>query len=538
MQTFTLNGASQKGKPPKVGSNPSKVKCFESVDWDMKSSYNRRVFTPQQESELAAYLITAQKLNHGLTPADTRKLAFLYGKANQIAIPNSWQLREEAGPDWFATLVKRNPILSIRKPERTSQARAAVVNHLVIDKFYDDLFYLYDKYMFPPEKIYNCDETNNPTVVDPQNIVAEKGAKAVSSSTGAEQGINVTMLAFVNAAGEAFPRVFIYPRKKVNLAKMVDLPQGILPLSHPSGWMNDDLFLISLKHFKEQITCSPEDPILLTLDNHTSHISYPVVDYCKANGIILFTLPPHTSHVLQPLDKGLFGPMKEDLKKEHREWMRLHPGQRIGINDVPRLTRGPYNRGFNQQNIKSSFSSSVTDLPAVEHPCFPQHQSSCQQLATPSSSNGVPATHLTPEEVVPHPRVVQTGPRMSKNRNRGASRVLTNSPEMAKLKDSYNLKVLKETNRLSKESIARPKKNQKKDSGGKAEAKLGYSETKSQLAAKKTRNTVKKTNVTRSNTNEKNIPPVDDDYIPHNRLPTNSTNKKAMKLRSVNRQVF
>lgn len=51
---------------------------------------------------------------------------------------------------------------------------------------------------------------------------------------------------------------------------------------------------------------------------------------------------------------------------------------------------------------------------------------------------------------------------MSKNRNRGASRVLTNSPEMAKLKDSYDLKVLKETNRLSKESIARPKKNQKK----------------------------------------------------------------------------
>lgn len=139
------------------------------------------------------------------------------------------------------------------------------------------------------------------------------------------------MLAFVNADGDAFPGVFVYPRKQVNLQKMVDLPDGFLPLAHQSGWMNEDLFLESLKHFKKQVVCSPEEPILLILDNHSSHIAYPVVDFCKKQGIILFTLPPHTSHVLQPLDRGLFGPMKEDIKKEHREWMRLHPGQRIGI---------------------------------------------------------------------------------------------------------------------------------------------------------------------------------------------------------------
>ena len=158
----------------------------------------------------------------------------------------------------------------------------------------------------------------------------------VSSSTGGEQGINVTMLAFVNADGDPIPGVFIYPRKKVNLDKMVGLPEGFLPLAHQSGWMNEDLFLISLENFKKQVVCSPEDPILLIMDNHISHIGYRVVQYCKSNGIILFTLPPHTSHVLQPLDKGLFGPLKEDMKKEHWEWMRLHPGQRIGIYDVPK----------------------------------------------------------------------------------------------------------------------------------------------------------------------------------------------------------
>jgi len=141
-------------------------------------------------------------------------------------------------------------------------------------------------------------------------------------------------------------------------------------------------FFISLQHLKKQVVCSQEDPILLNMDNHISHISYKVVDYCKNNEIVLFTLPPHTSHVLQPLDKGLFDTMKEDMKKEHREWMRLHPGQRIWIYDVPRLSKGPYEKRFKTQNIKSFAAfgmypfnrnaipesmfvpSTVTDLPA------------------------------------------------------------------------------------------------------------------------------------------------------------------------------
>ena len=37
--------------------------------------HNRQVFNEQEECELTNYLIVAQKLNHGLTPSDTIKLA-------------------------------------------------------------------------------------------------------------------------------------------------------------------------------------------------------------------------------------------------------------------------------------------------------------------------------------------------------------------------------------------------------------------------------------------------------------------------------
>lgn len=56
---------------------------------------------------------------------------------------------------------------------------------------------------------------------------------------------------FVNAAGDAFPGVFVCPWKKVNLEKMVDLPEGFLPLAHQSGWMNEDLFFYFSSTFEE-----------------------------------------------------------------------------------------------------------------------------------------------------------------------------------------------------------------------------------------------------------------------------------------------
>lgn len=144
-----------------------------------RNFHHRQTFTPEKEKELALYLIVAQKLNHGLTPRQTRILAFIYGKANAIEMPLQWHKNESAGEDWFAAFLKRNANLSIRKPERTSQARAAAVNHPVIDKFYDNYLDLLTKYNFLPSELYNTDETNNPTVLDPPKVVAATGSRQV-----------------------------------------------------------------------------------------------------------------------------------------------------------------------------------------------------------------------------------------------------------------------------------------------------------------------------------------------------------------------
>ena len=52
---------------------------------------------------------------------------------------------------------------------------------------------------------------------------------------------------------------------------------------------------------------------LLICDGHDSHISAPVVRYCIDHDIILFLLLPHSSHLLQPLDVGVFSPLKRAM---------------------------------------------------------------------------------------------------------------------------------------------------------------------------------------------------------------------------------
>jgi hypothetical protein len=144
-----------------------------------KQHHHSQIFSVQQEQELSDYLKRSCILNHGLTPKETRQLAYQFAVANAVKFPPSWIVNKEASRDWFTAILKRNPTLSILKPEATSQARASRFNRVVVDLFYDNLLCLINKYKFLPWQIWNCDETNVPTVLQPPNVLATKGLKQV-----------------------------------------------------------------------------------------------------------------------------------------------------------------------------------------------------------------------------------------------------------------------------------------------------------------------------------------------------------------------
>ena len=59
---------------------------------------------------------------YGLSPKETRKLAYEFAVKNKKTFPDSWNKNAMAGEDWLSGYMKRNTGITIRKPEATSLA--------------------------------------------------------------------------------------------------------------------------------------------------------------------------------------------------------------------------------------------------------------------------------------------------------------------------------------------------------------------------------------------------------------------------------
>ncbi|KAJ4429039.1 hypothetical protein ANN_26035 [Periplaneta americana] len=221
-----------------------------------------------------------------------------------------------AGRDWLNGFLQRNPTISVRKPEVTSMSRVKGFNRTEMGIFFSNLEEVMDKYNFSPVNIYTIDETGIGTVQEPGNIMAPKGQKRVGSVTSWERGKNITIICAMNAAGTFVPSTFIFPRAKMSLALEKDGPPGALYCCSKNGWTNEHLYLQWLEHFSKFVKRSNENPVLLLLDNHYSHMTLEAYKFCKQPGIVVVSIPPHTSHRVQPLDVTFFGPLKKAYSRE------------------------------------------------------------------------------------------------------------------------------------------------------------------------------------------------------------------------------
>ena len=80
----------------------------------------------------------------------------------------------------------------------------------MVDKYFDNLANVMDKYKFSSSDIYNTDETGCTTVQNPAAVVTEKGKKQVAAITSAERGELVTVVYTVSAVGSVVPSSYFH----------------------------------------------------------------------------------------------------------------------------------------------------------------------------------------------------------------------------------------------------------------------------------------------------------------------------------------
>ncbi|KAG5892730.1 hypothetical protein JTB14_001101 [Gonioctena quinquepunctata] len=279
---------------------------------------------------------------------------------------------------------------------------------------------------------------------------------------------------------------------------MAGAPEGSLGVANKSGWINSSIFLEVLKHIQKKTSCSKDNPILILVDNHESHVTIEAVDYARGNGIIYLSFPPHTTHRLQPLDVGVFGPFKAKLKIAFNDWHVNNPGKTLTIYNIPKLAKIAYVESFNCKNIASAFETtgiwpfnkltfSEEDFAPVQvyhsgspagpdvnvQQIIPEEINNTQQdqppisapaptslLSQPFDSPSTSAVGLiTPEIIRPYPKVDRNALKKSKKgKLPGKSRIYTDTPEKNRLEEIEKAKEMKKQEQERKQKAKEMKR--------------------------------------------------------------------------------
>ncbi|CAG5049180.1 unnamed protein product [Parnassius apollo] len=255
-----------------------------------------QVFTDNEEEELCKYIIDMESRLYGLTMKDLRGLVY------RLA------------------------------PESTSSARAAGFNKQVVDQFFNFLGNVYDEHHLTPDDC-NCDETGISVVPKTKSkIIARKGRKQVGAITSAERGTTITVEICFSASGNFMPPMMVYPRKRMDPQLMIKAAPGAWGVCSDSGWMTSELFLDWFKKFVEFSGATPERPVLLLLDGHSTHTkNIDLINEARTHGVIILCFPPHTTHRLQVADVAYMRPLSTYYDHQIMAWLRSNPGMTVTV---------------------------------------------------------------------------------------------------------------------------------------------------------------------------------------------------------------
>ena len=167
----------------------------------------------------------------------------------------------------------------------------------------------------------------------------------------------ITAIECVSAAGTAIPPLIIFKAKHTNTGWIPEhTPADWRFSTSNSGWTSDSHGYEWLTTVFEPLT-RPEDlhlRRLLIADGHSSHITARVITFCIGHAIDLLILPPHCSHELQPLDVGVFAPLKRALARETDKVARLDSGRMSRVEWTEMYIRARC-RALTMQNICSGW---------------------------------------------------------------------------------------------------------------------------------------------------------------------------------------
>ncbi|XP_074107710.1 uncharacterized protein LOC141532976 [Cotesia typhae] len=259
---------------------------------------------------------------------------------------------------WYENFRRTHPELSIRKPQKLSMTRAAVTQEDLQDWFANNKIYLERKDLLSilPSRIFNCDESSIQLCPDAESVLAAKGTRAVYKIVDGGKKAS-TVLFMYRADGIRGPPMLLYSYKRAVPKKIIEnTPNGWGIGISDNGWMTTKTFYeyITNVFYPWLVKENTEFPVIVYMDNDSSHLNLPLVNFCREKKIELIMLPPNSTHIMQPLDISFFHPFKESWRKCVPKWKNEQSETSVTKENFPLVLQYTLDNMPNAENVVQS----------------------------------------------------------------------------------------------------------------------------------------------------------------------------------------
>jgi hypothetical protein len=180
----------------------------------------------------------------------------------------------------------------------------------------------------PPENIYNCDETNLQDNPGAKKAIFSRGVKYAEQVRDHSKS-SISVMFCGSATGDLVPPYVVYKGQNVYESWMKGGPKGTVYSATPSGWFDTFTFAdFFRKCFLPHVRRQPGKKLILC-DNLSCHLSTEVMDLCREENVEFVCLPANSTDKMQPLDVGIFGPMKAAWRKQLQKYSDQDPSAKL-----------------------------------------------------------------------------------------------------------------------------------------------------------------------------------------------------------------
>jgi hypothetical protein len=300
-----------------------RIEAAEGFPWDDHFG-NRRLFEHEEEVAIAEY-VRFNYIRPGfvMTDIDFKDIAYdaymMKWHQLQMTLPQSdldkWVKDHPfTCSDGFVSDFKIRNGFSSR---RCHLKRRSTVSEQVRQQFVDEIEWLFRN--VPRDHILNCDETS--WRVFPNGLLtwADTGSQNVQAIIDGSEKDCITVLATARATGGKCPLFFLAHgvTQAVEESQLPDV--GYHWKDHsPSGWQTSETFSRYLDHLRRHLS-DEFGEVHLLLDLHSSHNNDNTKSWARNLNFILHFIPAGMTDKHQPLDIGVFGPLKAKARAFFRE---------------------------------------------------------------------------------------------------------------------------------------------------------------------------------------------------------------------------